>query len=265
MLLAIAASGLPPGSPLADLARPADEVGGARRHARLVSARPHRAARLPLVGGRRVIVLGVVVGFGRRLAGEVAQSLRRQLIEQPNRRSSGMPDAIAEMKRIFRTMRCPPFRAAVWVFILFDCFYVAAALVRMSGPAQAPARRRGRRPAPAAAAGRRLRRRGWFSPSSAASGRLGRRVSRRASGRLRAGRPCRRCTHRTPRQSGALARSSARLRRWCCCSPCRSLSSSSPACCDTQRPLPRPPRAGPHDNPDTHSTRKGTEHGSHPA
>ena len=83
-----------------------------------------------------LVVLGVIVGYGTDIVGEVVDSFVK-VIGQQN--PSYQPDArsIAQMK-VFFAHALPAVQGAVWVVILFACFYVAAALVRISGRGKRP-------------------------------------------------------------------------------------------------------------------------------
>lgn len=122
-------------SHLANLARPADEVGGAAGTLAWypLSRIMFNLCALVTAG---LIVLGVIVGYGTDVVGKVVDSFVK-VVEQQN--PSYHPDAhaVAQMK-VFFVHALPAVQGAVWVVILFACFYVAAALVRMSGKAGRP-------------------------------------------------------------------------------------------------------------------------------
>lgn len=122
-------------SHLGNLARPAEEIGGT---AGTLAWYPlsgivlHLCALVTL----GLIVLGVIVGYGTDIVGEVVDSFVK-VIEQQNPSYHPNAAAVAEMK-VFFAHALPAVQGAVWVIILFTCFYVASALVRISGRSKRP-------------------------------------------------------------------------------------------------------------------------------
>ncbi len=120
---------------LANLARPAEEVGGPAGGLAwypLSRIMLHLAA-LVTVG---LVILGAIVGYGTDIVGQVVNSFIR-VIEQQNPSYHPNADAVAEMK-VFFAHALPAVQGAVWVIILFACFYFASALVRLSGRSKRP-------------------------------------------------------------------------------------------------------------------------------
>lgn len=120
---------------LANLARPAEEVGGTAGTLAWypLSGIMFNLCALVTAG---LIVLGIIVGYGTDIVGKVVDAFVK-VIGQQNPSYHPDPASIAEMK-VFFAHALPAVQGAVWVVILFACFYVAAALVRMSGQSKRP-------------------------------------------------------------------------------------------------------------------------------
>lgn len=120
---------------LANLARPAEEIGG-----------PSGAiAWYPLAGivlqlcalvTLGLVILGFIVGYGTDIVGHVVDAFI-MVVQRQNADYKPSADSIAEMK-VFFAHALPAVQGAVWVIILFTCYYVAATLVRVSGRSGRP-------------------------------------------------------------------------------------------------------------------------------
>lgn len=120
---------------LANLARPAEEVGGASGS---LAWYPLSVIMLQLTGlvTLGLIVFGAVVGYGPGLIGHAIDSFVHFFQQQdPSYQPSSA--AIAQMKAI-ALYTFPASSGALWVAILFATFYVAGALVRLSGRGHRP-------------------------------------------------------------------------------------------------------------------------------
>ena len=120
---------------LANLARPAEEVGGpsgALAWYPLSGILLHLSA-LVTAG---LVILGLIVGYGADIVGKVVDAFLK-VMEEQNPSYHPSAEAVSEMKVIF-AHALPAVQGAVWVIILFTSFYLAARIVRMSGRANRP-------------------------------------------------------------------------------------------------------------------------------
>lgn len=120
---------------LANLARPAEEIGGpdgALAWYPLSRIMMHLCA-LVTIG---LVVLGVIVGYGEKVVSDVVDAFLQVLQQQS---PSYQPDAaaVADMK-VFFAHALPAVQGALWVLILFASFHVAGGIVRLSGRSKRP-------------------------------------------------------------------------------------------------------------------------------
>ncbi|TPW32036.1 DUF2232 domain-containing protein [Pararhizobium mangrovi] len=120
---------------LANLARPAEEVGGTSGE---LAWYPLSRILLHLCGlvTLGLVVLGFVVGYGKDVIGPVVDAFVRVMQQQD---PTYHPDAAttAQMKDLLAKL-LPAVQGGAWVLILFFSLYVAAAVVRASGRAKRP-------------------------------------------------------------------------------------------------------------------------------
>jgi hypothetical protein len=122
-------------SHLANLARPASELGGPDD---LVAWYPISDILLHLCGlvTVAVVVLGAVIGYGPELTDRMVDAM----VENFNQQSPDMvPDAaaLAQTKSMIVLM-LPLIQGGIWVTLLFTAFYVAVRIVSRSGRALRP-------------------------------------------------------------------------------------------------------------------------------
>nr|WP_210308759.1 DUF2232 domain-containing protein [Shinella fusca] len=122
-------------SNLANLARPASELGGpddALAWYPLSSILVHLAVMVTL----GMIAVGAIVGYDSAMAGKLVDIVIETLKEQEPLYN---PDAasIAQLKSIF-ALALPLVQGALWVFLLFLAYYVATFIVRVSGKGLRP-------------------------------------------------------------------------------------------------------------------------------
>ncbi|MGN6550762.1 MAG: DUF2232 domain-containing protein [Pararhizobium sp.] len=120
---------------LANLARPAEEIGGPAGSLAwypLSRIMLHLCA-LVTIG---LIVLGFVVGYGRALVGEVVDAFIA-VMKQQSPSYDPSADTVAAMKDFF-AHALPAVQGALWVVILFASLYIAGFLVRASGRSRRP-------------------------------------------------------------------------------------------------------------------------------
>jgi hypothetical protein len=120
---------------LANLARPAEEIGGpdgALAWYPLSGIMMHLCGLVTL----GLVVLGFIVGYGEKVVSDVVDAFIQVLQQQS---SDYRPDAeaIAGMK-VFFAHALPAVQGALWVGILFASLYIAGGVVRMSGRAKRP-------------------------------------------------------------------------------------------------------------------------------
>lgn len=117
-------------SHLANLARPASELGGPEN---LMAWYPltdivlHLCALVTIA----VIVVGIMIGYGPELTGQMVDALMDSVRQQE---PSFTPDAaaIAQTKSLVLLMM-PALQGGIWVLMLFAAYYVATRIVTASG------------------------------------------------------------------------------------------------------------------------------------
>lgn len=121
---------------LSNLARPAEELGGPQGK---MAWFPLSDILLHLCGLVCVslIILGFAIGYGEDVVREIVERLFTILAEQ---NPEFQPDAGYRDDMIgFMTRVLPALQAMMWVTILFAAWYLASAIVRVSGKAKRPA------------------------------------------------------------------------------------------------------------------------------
>ncbi|WP_170975972.1 DUF2232 domain-containing protein [Rhizobium sp. FY34] len=122
-------------SHLANLARPASEIGGPDD---LVAWYPISDILLHLCGlvTVAVIILGAVIGYGPELTDRMVDAMVESFQQQ---NSAMVPDAaaLAQTKSMIVLM-LPLIQGGIWVTLLFTAFYVAVRIVSRSGRALRP-------------------------------------------------------------------------------------------------------------------------------
>lgn len=123
-------------SHLANLARPASELGGpddAMAWYPLSDILTHLCAMVTAA----MIVVGIVIGYDNAIAGQMVDMVLEALKAQEPLYN---PDAatVAQMKAIFG-LALPLIQGLLWVLLLFSAYYIAARVVRASGKALRPA------------------------------------------------------------------------------------------------------------------------------
>lgn len=122
-------------SHLANLARPANELGGPDN---LMAWYPISDILLHLCGlvTIAVIALGVVIGYGPELTGQMVEAMMEALKAQE---PGFVPDpaGMAQTKAMLVLM-LPLVQGGIWVMLLFAAFYVAVRIVSRSGRALRP-------------------------------------------------------------------------------------------------------------------------------
>lgn len=123
-------------SHLANLARPASELGGpddAMAWYPLSDILTHLCAMVTAA----MIVVGIVIGYDNAIAGQMVDMVLEALKAQEPLYN---PDAatVAQMKAIFG-LALPLVQGLLWVLLLFSAYYIAARVVRASGKALRPA------------------------------------------------------------------------------------------------------------------------------
>lgn len=122
-------------SHLANLARPASEIGGPEN---LLAWYPLSDILLHLCGiiTVAVIILGVIAGYGPELVGQVVDAMMVSVVlQQP----SFVPDAaaLAQTKALMLFM-LPMIQGGMWVILLFAAYYFATRLVNAGGKSLRP-------------------------------------------------------------------------------------------------------------------------------
>ncbi|AOF88894.1 DUF2232 domain-containing protein [Sinorhizobium sp. RAC02] len=122
-------------SNLANLARPASELGGpegALAWYPLSNILVHLALMVTL----GMIAVGAIVGYDSAMASQLVDIVIQTLKAQEPLYN---PDAasIAQMKTIF-ALALPLVQGALWVFLLFAAYYIASFIVRLSGKGLRP-------------------------------------------------------------------------------------------------------------------------------
>lgn len=120
---------------LSNLARPAEEIGGPEG-AVIWYPLPEIFVRIALCVCIGLIAVGVAMGYGSEFVGQLVE-IFVATIKESNAAYSPSPEGIAEMKQFF-LYALPAIQAAMWVTILLAGWYVASAIVRMSGRSKRP-------------------------------------------------------------------------------------------------------------------------------
>ncbi len=121
---------------LANLARPAEELGGPTGQLAwypLSDMMLHLCSLVTL----SLIILGIASGYGEELVGEILDVMNVMFQEQGSEiafDASDREDWIATMARLL-----PAAQAMIWVTFLFFSWYLASAIVRVSGRSKRPA------------------------------------------------------------------------------------------------------------------------------
>ncbi|MGK6312749.1 DUF2232 domain-containing protein [Neorhizobium sp. DT-125] len=122
-------------SHLANLARPASELGGPDN---LMAWYPISDILLHLCGlvTVAVIALGVVIGYGPELTGQMVDAMTEALKTQE---PAFTPDpAGMEQTKAMLVLMLPLVQGGIWVMLLFAAFYIAVRIVSRSGRALRP-------------------------------------------------------------------------------------------------------------------------------
>jgi hypothetical protein len=122
-------------SHLANLARPASELGGPDH---LMAWYPISDILLHLCGlvTIAVIILGIAIGYGPELTGQMVDAMNSALqVQEPD--FAVQADALAQTKSMLVLM-LPMFQGGIWVMLLFAAFYIAVRIVSRSGRALRP-------------------------------------------------------------------------------------------------------------------------------
>jgi len=120
---------------LANLARPAEEIGGPSD---TLAWYPLSGIMMHLCGlvTLGLVVLGFIVGYGAQVVSDVVDAFI-QVLQQQSPSYQPSADAIAQMK-VFFAHALPAVQSALWVVILFASLYVAGGIVRLSGRSKRP-------------------------------------------------------------------------------------------------------------------------------
>jgi ribosomal protein L9 len=120
---------------LSNLARPAEEIGGPEG-AVVWYPLPEIFVRIALCVCIGLVAVGVAMGYGADFVDQLVD-IFVATIKESNAAYSPSPEGIAEMKQFF-LYALPAIQAAMWVTILLAGWYVASAIVRMSGRSKRP-------------------------------------------------------------------------------------------------------------------------------
>jgi hypothetical protein len=120
---------------LSNLARPAEEIGGPEG-AVVWYPLPEIFVRIALCVCIGLVAVGVAMGYGADFVDQLVE-IFVSTIKESNAAYSPSPEGIAEMKQFF-LYALPAIQAAMWVTILLAGWYVASAIVRMSGRSKRP-------------------------------------------------------------------------------------------------------------------------------
>ncbi|MDF1607245.1 DUF2232 domain-containing protein [Hoeflea sp. YIM 152468] len=120
---------------LSNLGRPADEIGGPEG---AVIWYPLSDIFINIVGCVCVglVAVGLAMGYGAEFVDQLVD-LFVAAIKDSNADYAPTPESLAEMKQFF-LYALPAIQAAMWVMILLAGWYVATAVVRMSGRLKRP-------------------------------------------------------------------------------------------------------------------------------
>lgn len=122
-------------SNLANLARPASELGGPKDALAwypLSNILTHLAAMVTL----GMVAVGAIIGYSGELAAQMVDMMIEALKQQEPLYNPD-PAAIAQMKAIFG-VALPLVQGALWVLLLFAAYYIATLIVRLSGKGLRP-------------------------------------------------------------------------------------------------------------------------------
>lgn len=122
-------------SNLANLARPATEIGGPKDTLAWYPM-SNIVTHLSVMVTLGMIAVGVIVGYSGELASQMVDVMLMALKEQEPLYNPD-PAAIAQIKAIFG-LALPLVQGALWVILLFAAFYIASAVVRLSGKGLRP-------------------------------------------------------------------------------------------------------------------------------
>lgn len=122
-------------SNLANLARPASELGGPE-NALAWYPLSNILAHLAIMVTLGMIAVGAIVGYSDEMAGALVDIVIETLKAQEPLYN---PDAaaIAQLKSVF-SLALPLVQGALWVFLLFAAYYIATFIVRVSGKGLRP-------------------------------------------------------------------------------------------------------------------------------
>ncbi|MEM5473401.1 DUF2232 domain-containing protein [Hoeflea sp. AS60] len=120
---------------LSNLARPAEEVGGPDG-AVIWYPLSEIVVRIALCVCIGLVAVGLAMGYGTDFVSELVDIFVSSLKES-NAGYQPTPDGIAEMKQFF-LYALPAIQAAMWVLILLAGWYIASAIVRLSGRSKRP-------------------------------------------------------------------------------------------------------------------------------
>lgn len=122
-------------SHLANLARPASEIGGPDD---LMAWYPLPDILLHLCGlvTAAVIILGTMIGFGPELVASMVDTMARSFAAQPNGLALD-PTALESTKRTM-VLLLPAMQAGMWLITLFSAYYIASRVVAQSGQGVRP-------------------------------------------------------------------------------------------------------------------------------
>nr|WP_314087889.1 DUF2232 domain-containing protein [uncultured Shinella sp.] len=122
-------------SNLANLARPASELGGPE-NALAWYPLSNILAHLAIMVTLGMIAVGAIVGYNDEMAGKLVDIVIETLKAQEPLYN---PDAaaIAQLKTVF-SLALPLVQGALWVFLLFAAYYIATFVVRISGKGLRP-------------------------------------------------------------------------------------------------------------------------------
>ena len=117
------------------LARPADEIGGPK-DVYVWYPLADTLLRLALIVGTSFIVIGVMIGFGDDLAGELAKSLGQQLAASNPELASNADVAQNMAEFVVRVL--PALQPAIWMMVIVANLYLALRLTAASGKLRRP-------------------------------------------------------------------------------------------------------------------------------
>lgn len=122
-------------SHLANLARPASEIGGPEDQLAWYPL-PDIMAQLCAMVAVGVIILGVMIGFGPALVDHMVDAMAKSFATQPQ--SIIFDEAVLTQTRKTMLIMLPMVQSAMWLILLFAAYYFAARIVSISGRAVRP-------------------------------------------------------------------------------------------------------------------------------